>query len=217
MASNYGELKEEVRAYLYNRKDLTVNIPQFIKFGEHRIFRQLRCRANEATLAGDLSLDSTGFSLPDNFLEMKFLLVNSKPLERISDIDYLSRINIDNAAGEPTHFARVLNEIKIWRQADSDYTFNLVYWQDQIGDMVNDEDTTPVLTFAPDLYLYAALIEAMPFLVKDDRLTTWQALFQQCIDGINFQTTESEYAGSPVSVSSVYSDPIRGIQSGRRL
>ena len=217
MATNYGELKEEVRSYLYNRKDLTVNIPQFINFGERRIFRQLRCRANEAQVNGDLSLDNTGFTLPADFIEMKFLLVNGKPLERISDIEYLSKINVDNAGGEPRQFARVLNEIKLWRQADSGYTYSFVYWQDQIGDMVADIDTTPVLDFAPDLYLYAALIEAMPFLVKDDRLTTWQALFQQCIDSINYQTSESELAGSPVSVSSPYSDPIRGIQSGRRL
>ena len=214
---NYGELKEQVREYLYNRKDLDAQIPGFIKFGEHRIFRQLRCRANEAEITGDLSLDNTGFSLPDNFLEMKFVLVNNKPLERISDIDYQSLINVDNAGGEPSQFARVLNEIKLWRQADSDYTYSFVYWRDYIDAMTDDTDTTPVLDFAPDLYLYAALIEAMPFLVKDDRLTTWQAMFSQCMDSINSQTSESEYAGSPVSVSNVYSDPIRGIQSGRRL
>ena len=78
MATNYGELKEEVRAYLYNRKDLTVNIPQFINFGERRIFRQLRCRANEAQVTGDLTLDNTGFPLPADFLEMKFLLVTGR-------------------------------------------------------------------------------------------------------------------------------------------
>ena len=216
MATNYGELKEEVRSYLYNRKDLTVNIPQFINFGERRIFRQLRCRANEVMVTGDLSLDATGFALPADFLEMKFLIVNDVPLERISDIDYLSKINIDQAGGVPSQFARVLNDIKLWRAADSPYDYSFVYWQDQDNAMTLDTDTTTVLDFAPDLYLYAAMIEAMPFLVKDDRLTTYQALFQQCMDSINYQTIESEYAGSPVSVSNAYGDPIRGIQSGRR-
>ena len=42
MAANYGELTEEVRSYLYNRKDLTARIPQFIAFGENTIFRRLR-------------------------------------------------------------------------------------------------------------------------------------------------------------------------------
>ncbi len=217
MITNYGELKTQVASYLYNRKDLDAQIPTFIQLGEKKVFRQLRCRFNEVQVDGDLTLDTTAIPLPTDFLEMKFVTVNNKPLERRSDIDYLSRINVDNAGGEPSWFARVLNEIKLWRQADSAYDFSFVYWATQEGDLVNDLDTTTVLTFAPDLYLYASLIEAMPFLVKDDRLTTWQAMFAQAMQEIDHQTTEGEYAGSNVSVSSAYSDPIRGIQSGRRL
>lgn len=217
MAANYGELTEEVRSYLYNRKDLTARIPQFIAFGENTIFRRLRCRANEKSLTGDLALDKTGFALPDDFLEMKYLLVDSKPLERRSDIDYLSRLNVDNAPGLPSWFARVLGDIKLWRQADSDYTFEMIYWYNQAGDMSANGDSTPVLLFAPDLYLYAALIEAMPFLAKDDRIGTWQNMFEQGLAQVDSQTQESEYAGSNVTISSPYTDPIRGIQSGRRL
>ncbi len=217
MAINYGELKEEVRSYLYNRKDLTARIPQFIAFGENTIFRQLRCRENEQSLSGDLALDKTGFALPEDFLEMKFLLINGKPVERKSDIEYLSRINVDNAAGEPSWFARVLGDIKLWREADDDYTYEAIYWYNQAGDMVDDADDTPILLFAPDLYLYAALIEAMPFLAKDERIGTWQNMFDQAMSQVDYQTQESEYAGSNVSMSSPYTDQIRGIQSGRRL
>ncbi len=217
MITDYGSLKEEVKLYLYNRKDMDARIPSFISLAEKKIFRQLRCRFNETEVSGDLGSDPNGFPLPVDFLEMKFLTVNGKPMQRRSEIDYLSRINVDNAAGEPSWFARILNNIKLWRSADSDYEFRFVYWETQEGDMVLDADTTPVLGFAPDLYLYAALIEAMPFIVKDERLTTWQAMFSQAMDEINHQTIEGEYAGSNVSVSSVYSDPIRGIQSGRRV
>ena len=217
MAVNYGELIEEVRSYLYNRKDLTLRIPQFIAFGENTIFRRLRCRVNEKSFTTDLELDKTGFPLPDDFLEMKYLLVNGKPLERRSDIDYLARLSADNAPGEPTWFARVLGDIKLWREADDAYDVEMIYWQDQAGDMTEDADSTPVLLFAPDLYLYAALIEAMPFLAKDERIGTWQNMFEQGLAQVDNQTKESEYAGSNVSVSSPYTDPIRGIQSGRRL
>ena len=217
MAVNYGELVEEVRVYLYNRKDLTLRIPQFIAFGENTIFRRLRCRANEKRFTTDLTLDKTGFELPADFIEMKYLLVDGKPMERRSDIDYLSRINVDNAPGLPSWFARVLNDIKVWREADDGYDVEMIYWYNQAGDMTLDADSTPVLLFAPDSYLYAALIEAMPFLAKDDRIGTWQNMFEQGLAQVDNQTQESEYAGSNVSVSSPYTDPIRGIQSGRRL
>ena len=211
--SNYGELKTAVQQYLYNRTDLGDQIPVFISLAEKKIFRQLRCRFNEIGIEDTLPVTTEGgigFELPDDFLEMKFLTVNDRPLERISDIDYLSRGRRDNAAGVPTQFARVLRDIKLWRPADSDYNYRFVYWQTQQDQLVEDSDTTEVLQFAPDLYLYAALIEAMPFLVKDDRLTTWQALFSQAMDEINFQTQEGEYAGSPVSVSNVYGESFRG-------
>lgn len=217
MADNYGELVEEVRTYLYNRKDLTLQIPQFIRFGENSIFRRLRCRANEKSFTTDLTTDKTGFALPDDFIEMKYLLVNGKPLERRSDIEYLARLSADNAPGEPSWFARVLSDIKVWREADDGYDVEMIYWYNQAGDMVEDDDSTPVLLFAPDLYLYAALIEAMPFLAKDERIGTWQNMFEQGLAQIDNQTQEAEYAGSNVSVSSPYTDPIRGIQSGRRL
>ena len=44
-----------------------------------------------------------------------------------------------------------------------------------------------------------------------------ERLFEQGLAQVDNQTQESEYAGSNVSVSSPYTDPIRGIQSGRRL
>ena len=220
MAANYGELKAEIKDYLYGRKDLDTRIPGWIDLAERRIFRQLRCRANEKIFNGVINTDTPdgfGFTLPDDFIEFKYLTVNTKPLQRISEIEYFSKFGVDEAGGEPTLYARVINEIKFWRAADSDYAFQYVYWYDQTGDMSADIDSTPVLLFAPDLYLYGALIEGMPFLVKDERLATWQNMFSQRIDEINFQTSESEYAGSNVSVGSPYSDPIRGVQSGRRL
>ena len=215
MITNYGELKAEIATYLYNRKDLTASIETFIALGEKKIFRKLRCRANEVLVADDLTADRTGFELPTDFLEMKFIEVSGVPLERKSEIEYMAMSRTDSAGGVPIIFARIVNDIKFWREADDDYDYSYVYWQTQEGLMTQDEDVTPVLTFAPDLYLFASLIEAMPFIVKDERLPVWQQMFASSLEEIDYQTKESEYAGSPVSVSSPYSDPVRGTQRGR--
>ena len=79
MITNYGTLKSQVQLYLYNRKDLTAQIPEFISLAEKKVFRQLRCRFNEVLISDTLT-DNTGFALPENFVEMKFLTVNEKPL-----------------------------------------------------------------------------------------------------------------------------------------
>lgn len=220
--TNLGTLKSEMASYLYDRKDLTDRIPQFIDLGERRIFRALRCRANETRVTGALadtviSQDRSTIDLPADLIEFKFLAVNGRPLERKSELEYLTRINNDDAGGEPSWFARVTDEIRLWRPGDSDYGIEYVYWQNQAGTMVDDADATAVLTYAPELYLYASLLSAMPWLVKDDRIPTWQGMYDDALMEIDHETKEGEYAGSTVGVSSPYTDPIRGVQSGRRL
>jgi hypothetical protein len=74
--------------------------------------------------------------------------------------------------------------------------------------LVLDADTNPILTAYPDLYLYGALLEAMPFLADDTRLATWQAMYQQTLDYIDHKIKEQEYSGSPVAISSVYADSL---------
>jgi hypothetical protein len=39
--------------------------------------------------------------------------------------------------------------------------------------------------YAPDLLLYATLLEATPFLKKDERMQTWQALYDRAAQALN--------------------------------
>ena len=52
---------------------------------------------------------------------------------------------------------------------------------------MDDEFQTNFLTeYAPDLLLYATLLEAAPFLKKDERIQTWQQMYDraaQAFDG----------------------------------
>ena len=217
MITDYLSLQDEIKAYLYNRKDLDAQIPNFIAIAERKIFRTLRCPENEA-IFNDKAPDNDVLDQipqPADFAEVKMLRINSKPLERVSERELEGLRAIDFAAGEPSKFARVLNNLKFWRLSDSNYDIELYYWTDLSGALVADTDTNAILTKYPDLYLYGSLIESMPFLVDDGRLMTWQEMYSQAMEYVNNLTIEQEYSGSPGQVSSVYPDPIRGHQRGR--
>ena len=205
---DFGTLKEGVREYLYNRRDLQNQIPSFISLSERKIFRRLRCPANEkgATFTPTEGDPFPSVDIPGDYLELKIITVNDFPLVRISDLDFLTKIDIDPAARQPREFARILGKFFFWPTPDSDYVTSLTYWADFSGTLVEDEDTNDILRIAPDVYVYGAMQEAMPFLVKDERIQVWRDLFNEALAELNNQTAEAEYSGSPVSVASAYGE-----------
>ncbi len=219
MIVDYGTLKSEVQKYLWNRKDLAAQIPSFISLAERKIFRTLRV-PNMEVIINYLPLeplpgeDPQGYSqleLPGDFLEVKFLLLNDRPLERISDIEIQGRLNSQPAAGEVKQFARIGNRLYLWPVSDNpDAIFTMSYWRDYSNTMSKDTDTHDVLRIAPDLFLYGACLEAAVYLVGDSRIPVWQALYDRSFAQLVEHYKEAEYAGSNVQVSAAgigaYSD-----------
>lgn len=200
--TNYGELKTELQSYLYNRQDLTSIIPTFITLGEKKIFRLLESEVNEKVDTG--TMVNEYISLPSDYKSTKALTINDRPLRRVSEITLKQMLKDDNAGGEPTVFARWDDKLYTWRTRDSQYDYWLLYYADLSGGLSLDADTNVVLTAYPDLYLYAALIEAMPYLVKDQRTPAWVQMFEDAMNDINESTFHEEYSGAVNQVSSVY-------------
>ncbi len=207
---DYGTLKEEVRLYLWQRKDLLEMIPGFIDLTERKMFRNLRVpnmeillkyepliNINPATDIGYAELE-----IPGDSVELKFLLAGDRPLTRVSDINILQRLQRLPAPGLARVFARVNNRLKLWPVSDDPkIEFQLAYYSDFSGLLVADADTHDMLRTSPDMYLYGALLEAAPYLVNDSRVALWQGLFDRSFASLDSQAREAEYAGSNVSVS----------------
>jgi hypothetical protein len=64
------------------------------------------------------------------------------------------------------------------------FPFELVYWEQPV--FLDDVTQTNWLTeYAPNLLLYASLLEASPFLKADERIQTWQALYDRTAQAVN--------------------------------
>jgi hypothetical protein len=57
------------------------------------------------------------------------------------------------------------------------------------------------LANCPDLLLYAALGEAEPYLMNDERLQTWASLYDRGLISLSSSDESGEFASSPLSIS----------------
>lgn len=191
--TDYSSLKSNVATWL-NREDLTASIPTFIQFAEAQIARKLRHYQQEkrATVA----LDSRYTALPADFVQPVRLHVTGKgPLTLTGQEDLQKRRDqADDTGGTPLFYAIVGGEIEVFPSPDTAYTLEMSYFG--TIDSLSDVTTTNwLLTLAPDVYLYGALMQTAPFLMDDNRIAVWGALFQSGIDDLNLASKRAKHGG----------------------
>jgi hypothetical protein len=61
--------------------------------------------------------------------------------------------------------------------------------------------TNWLLTLAPDLYLYGALLEASPYIQNDERLGVWASAVSTVIDQLNSHGERQSFNSGPSTIS----------------
>lgn len=201
--TDYSTLQTTVANYL-GRSDLTSVIPEFIRLAEDRLRRELRIRemlkvATAITTAGDSTV-----SLPSDFLAMKDLHLNTNPVRTLTfqnTSNFFERNNIDSTSkGYPRNYTLLGSEFKFAPVPDSAYTLEMVYYYKP--DYLSDTNSSNLfLAYCPDLLLYGALGEAEPYLMNDERLATWGALYDRGLQALRASDEDAEYPASPMRIT----------------
>jgi len=108
------------------------------------------------------------------------------------------RYGTGNATGRPLYFTIHNDEMEFAPTPDQNYTLEMVY-RATIPPLVTNL-TNWLLTIAPDVYLYGALSEAMPYLKNDDRLQVWSQAYASAIDGLQRLGLTSTYNAGPLQL-----------------
>lgn len=204
---DYGTLKTAIADWI-NRKDLTARIPDFISMGESDIFRgfrtdtgnlSLRCRDN-LVKASLVPVDGV-ITLPSDFREIKEVTMDDRGITPISDQFYNELRNYD---GQTRVFSLRGTEWFQYPQSDTDDTFDIIYYADFKGTLVDDVDTNPVLTNLSDIYLFAAMVYAELFIKNDARSATWHGKLDSNIRGANSDARRAEFSGATMSQRTQY-------------
>lgn len=205
---DYTSLQAAVIEYLARDQDtfLIGRVPSFIQMSEAKFnrtvfVRQMEVRSSTVT---DASLGEPEFvSLPVDFQTMRRIrlpAIAGKPnLEFMSGVQMEEyRLKIGNVAGQPRYFTIFGSEIELAPTPDVTYTLEMIY-RANIAPLATNS-TNWLLTMAPDLYLYGALMESAPYLQNDERLQVWGSGFKQALDDLNALGLTSTFNAGPVRV-----------------
>lgn len=81
--------------------------------------------------------------------------------------------------------------------------YSLTYFAD-VPALSDSNTTTWLLTKEPALYLYAALIEAAPYLRgRQDDLVVWSQQFRSIMDGLKEQDDYARFGNAPAQVVTI--------------
>ena len=199
---DYAQLQATIASYLA-RTDLTDQIPEFIRLAQDRLSRDLRIRqtlkvATTTTTAGDATVE-----LPADFVAMKDLHISST--DPIQTVIFQSTSNFfrntrATTNGLPTFYTLLGSEFQFAPIPDTEYTLKMVYYHKPpyLSDTVS---SNLWLANTPDLLLYAALGEAEPFLMNDERINTWAALYDRGVNALTKSDDDGEYPAHPMSIT----------------
>jgi len=199
--ATYADLKSSIAEYLA-RSDLTAQIPTFIQLGEVRLRRDLRVRQMLKVVTTQATPDTATVELPSDFLQMRDIHVNSNP---VATVEYLSpsafyRNTFSEISGLPTKYTILAEEFQFAPIPDSNYTLQMIYYA--APPYLSDSNTTNTFTnVCPDLLLYAALAEAEPYLMNDQRVQTWAALYDRGLQALTVSDDQGEYSASPIAIT----------------
>lgn len=193
----YETLQDRVESWL-DRSDMTDVIPSLIELAEASLNRRLRTR--QMLTRAEPTLDQELVELPDDYEEWRSFAYEGAdgfvPLNYITP-DRANLLHYDET-GAPMHFTVEGSELRLLPAPDDVYTGRLLYYA-SIPPLSDTVTTNWLLTAAPDVYLYATLLEAAPYLRDDERVATWAALLERRISDLTAASVRSEVGGGPLA------------------
>ena len=168
--TTYEGLKAAVADWL-GRRNLTDQIPNFIRLAEMRMNRELRLRVMEQVATAAIPSGVFIVELPERrvdgdwrvFLEMRDLAWKSggvvKNLRYTAPDDYKV---LGQYSGMPEQYTIIANKLYLLPVPYGAGELRLTYYG-EIPPLSDVQTTNNVLKMFPDLYLYGALVESGPY------------------------------------------------------
>lgn len=200
MIATYSDLKTAIANYLA-RTDLTDQIPDFIRFAEIRLRRELRIRQMLKTVTTTTTGGDNTVELPSDFIEIRDFIVQTNPVQ---PLDYMSPSLFSRNArrvesGKPIDYTIMANDFQLAPIPDTAYTLEMIYYA--APTFLSDSNTSNAFVAnCPDALLYASLMEAEPYIMNDARIATWGTMYNRSIEMLRVSDERSQYSGVPLAM-----------------
>lgn len=189
--TTYAELQAAAANWLV-RGDLTARIPEFIALAETRLNRVLRTRLAETEVALVATVGARTIPLPAGFTEpLRVWLERADGREELPFLE-ASLIGASSLRGEPRAWAVDAATLRFDRPCAEAYPLTL-----RMLKAFQLSDAAPInglLSEAPDVYLFATLSEAGPFLRDGELANAYEAKLTRAIEELNTKDARSRAA-----------------------
>ena len=193
--TNYASLVSAIQDYL-NRADLSAQIPMFIQFAEADLNTRLRTRQMIVRAVATSSLEYV--AVPADYLEG----INLQLTGETSPLRYVTLdeadIIIKEARYTSVHAYSIMDgAIALVPPPANDVEIEMVYYG-AVPALSSSQTTNWLLTRAPDVYLYGALVHAAPYLMDDQRISVFGQFYSQRVSALNDESQKTTHSGSPL-------------------
>lgn len=194
----FSTLQQDVQRYLERGASLAADpvvyeqIPRLINLAERRISRELKVQGLISVVTGTLQAGQSVYPKPDRWRDTVSMNIgtgssnNTRTQLFTRSYEYLRRYWPDSTQmGTPNFYGDY--DYTHWLVAptpDVAYPFEILYYE--LPPLLDDVVQSNWLTeYAPQLLLYATLLEATPFLKNDERIGTWQSMYDRAAQMLN--------------------------------
>ncbi len=186
---NFGELKAQLLALVGRApSDLCYTLVTA------DINAALRIAAMEDTAT---LTEAASVALPADFLSVVSVYRDTTPRTPLSPTTAQAINNGHSPSGTPRQYAIVDGAMLLNPEPDGSEDIVLRYFAKQ-ADLVDDADTTPVLTKHPAIYVYGALAHHSALIRNMEAAAIWQGQYVQAVKGARAADSGDRYSGSPM-------------------
>lgn len=200
VVTDYATLDAAVDGYL-KRADLSAWVPNFIQNAEQTLYRSLRVRAMENAFSGTISGGVLALPTSPVYVALKYAYVNTSPvmpLDRVPpDMIYAQYPVRSGTSAVPSMIAVETNNF-IFGPYPGDYEVKGVYYG-RLTALGVSNTTNWFTSYAPDLLLYGALLEAAPFLDDDPRIAVWQTFYNRAFLSVQTEERAERFTGGSLA------------------
>lgn len=189
--TTYGELQTAAANWLV-RGDLTARIPEFITLAEARLNRVLRARLAETEVALTATPGSRAIALPAGFTEpLRVWFVRLGQREELLFRE-AGLMSAGTVRGEPRAWG--VDGANLVFDRPCELAYALVLRMLRAFALSDAAPANGLLSDAPDVYLFATLCEAAPFLRDGELADAYETKLARAIGELNAKDARSRAA-----------------------
>lgn len=187
----YTSLLQDVRRYLERGFTLESDqivyeqLPRLVTLGERRIARELKIQGFIRAVSTPLQIGVAVLRKPDRWRDTVSMTVDNGSVFARSYEYCRSYWPNETEKATPQFYSDYdYNHWLLVPTPDATQTLEILYYE--LPRLLGEDFQTNWLTeYAPDVLLYATLLEATPFLKNDERVGMWQNMYDRAAQALN--------------------------------